>query len=101
MILTIIGITIFILAISGGLGYFKPIKLKELSITNVWERQPYNRKKLILCFLGWFAFLIISSVFSTIVIVPAFGETASLVYSLLAGMGIYLFWYFRYQKMKK
>jgi hypothetical protein len=98
MIFEIIAITVLVVLISGGLGYYKPIKL---SITNIWERQPYNRKKLILCVLGWFAFLIISSVFATAVIAPAFGKTVSMVYSFFAGVAMYLFWYTRYQKMRK
>ncbi len=82
------------------------IILMSISISNdnwntlrIYKRQSSKRKILILCIIGYIIFIMISITFASLIIEPAFGNALSMVYSFLAGAGIYLFWFFRYKKM--
>jgi len=93
--ITILILLLLVLLISAGLPY------DNYNIIRLWKNLSYKQKTLILCILGWAAFVLINALIATFIIQVAFGITVAHIYSFLGGVGIYIFWYHIYKKIIK
>ncbi len=90
--IVIIFLILFILLMS------MSISNKNWNVLRIYKKQSSRRKILILCIIGYLICVTLSASFASVILQPEFGQTMSMIYSFLAGVGIYLFWFLQYKK---